>query len=572
MSKPSVLVDNITPFFEANFEEEELDAYDFYRWLFPAGSFEAKGVYSSAYTYNAVAVEVTDRKKKVPVRVWNSETKRYEDDPVKRKEKAVVRRYTVTDDLDVINDLQTSPYFCLMSPLSYVGKERSSENARECYAIVIDLDMIKISGGYPVGVKNLLDQMTLSPEESMYALPPCSAIVTSGTGVHVYYILEEPIPLFPNLADQLQKLKRALTNRIWNDEVVDIRDRRDVQQEGIYQGFRIVGTVTKVGTRARAFRLGEKVSIDMLNQYVSPKERAELGYIPRKGRSRAEAFERWPDWAERVKRKDKLRKEIDEKRKLLEQNDDGNLKKEIAELQNELLDLDRRKVWAVNRNIYEWWKRQIREGAVYGHRYWCIAMLAVFARKASYLDVDHPSGKIDKKTGEEKIRKGKNPDPVTYEELEQDAMGLIPFMNSRSPENEFTEEDVIAALEYYNDGWTFYPREYIEYHSAIPVPKNEKRKGQKQEWHLEDIRQKKENMKRRGEPFKNPEGRPPMKYAVEKWRHNHPDGKKAECARDLGISRTTVHKWWEVSLTDHERRILAYRDAIHKSEEKKDGK
>ena len=52
-------------------------------------------------------------------------------------------------------------------------------------------------------------------------------------------------------------------------------------------------------------------------------------------------------------------------------------------------------------------------------------------------------------------------------------------------------------------------------------------------------------------PMKAPEGRPKgssqQKKLVEEWRTAHPDGKKADCIRDTGLSKPTVYKWWEQS-------------------------
>lgn len=33
---------------------------------------------------------------------------------------------------------------------------------------------------------------------------------------------------------------------------------------------------------------------------------------------------------------------------------------------------------------------------------------------------------------------------------------------------------------------------------------------------------------------------------VKEWRESHPDGKKADCIRDTGLSKPTVYKWWSV--------------------------
>lgn len=60
---------------------------------------------------------------------------------------------------------------------------------------------------------------------------------------------------------------------------------------------------------------------------------------------------------------------------------------------------------------------------------------------------------------------------------------------------------------------------------------------------------KKVNMKRRGQAFKHPEGRPKGSGTAERtvleWRMLHPEGRKADCIRETGLSKPTVYKWWE---------------------------
>ena len=55
-------------------------------------------------------------------------------------------------------------------------------------------------------------------------------------------------------------------------------------------------------------------------------------------------------------------------------------------------------------------------------------------------------------------------------------------------------------------------------------------------------------MKKRGVPFKNPEGRPvgacSAQEKVVQYRLEHPLASVTEVARALKISRTTVYKWW----------------------------
>lgn len=44
---------------------------------------------------------------------------------------------------------------------------------------------------------------------------------------------------------------------------------------------------------------------------------------------------------------------------------------------------------------------------------------------------------------------------------------------------------------------------------------------------------------------KHPEGRPDKQKIVQKWKSEHPKGKKADCIRDTGLDKKTVYKWWE---------------------------
>ena len=44
--------------------------------------------------------------------------------------------------------------------------------------------------------------------------------------------------------------------------------------------------------------------------------------------------------------------------------------------------------------------------------------------------------------------------------------------------------------------------------------------------------------------WRNKAGAPTGQQKVLAWRNEHPDGKKADCIRDTGLSKPTVYKWW----------------------------
>lgn len=453
---------------------DEIKPRDFYRGIFPAGSFQEKGVYRSGadWTYNGIIVSV-------------SKDKKSDGTPV-------IKRYTVTDDLDAIDAVCKSDDFCIMSPISYIGRERRAENARALYAFAVDLDRMIVKGDDPVGLKNLW----IAQIEKMNRIPRPTYIVSSGTGLHLYYVFTEPVALYPSSIKGLQDLKRDLTSLIWNDAIVSIESAKDVQQEGIYQGFRMPGTITKTGGRARAFLTGSKISIEEIQEYTDLirelREGKERKQFPKKkSLTLARAKELYPEWYER---------RIEQKQP--------------------------RGVWPVSRNLYEWWKRQILSGATVGHRYYCLMILAMYARKCSVYDAK------------------KNPDPVTEEDLERDAFELMKFLEAmtETDDNHFTEADVLAALEAYQDKWITYPRSAIEYRSGISIPP-QKRNRRKQEAHLKIARAAQEVDDPEGS-WRNKAGGPIKRQTVKQWRSDNPTGKKADCIRATGLSRNTVYKHW----------------------------
>lgn len=444
---------------------DEVTPREFYRGIFPAGELDRAGAYTKGM-YTGIVVGVSKERRP--------------DGRVK------VRRYTLTDELDAVDVAVASQDFCICSPISYAGKARTAANARNLYAIAVDLDRIRFKDGEPIGLRNLWERHV----EAVKRLPRPTYIVSSGSGVHLYYVLREAIPLFDDTAKELQAFKQRLTSMIWHDTIVDIKTVKDIQQEGIYQGFRMPGTVTKAGERAVAFKTGYAVDMDYLNGFVWEQVKR---YAVKSKLTKAQAAERYPDWY---------------KRRVIDGEPKGR--------------------WCVSRRLYDWWKGQILSGATVGHRYYCVMMLAVYAQKCSYYDAKH------------------NPNPVTYEELERDAYGMLEHMEAltTSEDNHFEAGDIQDALEAFEDRWATYPRGSIEYKTAISIPAN-KRNGQTQRDHLEEARAIRDiRSKRRGEAWDANNGRKSQAETVETWRLIHPDGRKADCIRETGLSKSTVYRHW----------------------------
>ena len=427
---------------------DEVHYLDFYRDIFPEGSFEERGVYEDG-KYNGIAVTIAKGSKRA-------------------------KRLTVTDDLDVITDMAVSDDFCLMSPISYVGKSRKSSNARFMYAMTIDLDGLESLTQW----QQLMDQIDREPGVLVggWGLPRPTYLISSGTGLHLYYVFEKPIPMFKNIVEQLERLKKRLTWQAWTQGASSLYDK--VQYESLFQGFRVVGTITKDGGRCRAFSVGKKVTVEYLNQFV-PDEYRATSFVYKSDLRLEDAKMKYPEWYQR---------RVVEKRP--------------------------KNTWTCKRALYDWWIGKIYEGADQGHRYWCIMTLATYARKCD----------------------------VPRETLENDAYGLIPFMNTKG--DAFTEDDVLHALEAYTDSYITYPIDTIVTRTGIPIEKN-KRNGRKRADHVRLMNFVREELNGNRD-WRNKDGRPSKQAIVEEWQCQNPDGTKKQCKEQTGLSYPTIRKWWLV--------------------------
>lgn len=464
-------MDEVRAWLDANFDKAT--PLEFYRDIFPQGELDQREGFSKG-KYTGIAIVVTKEKKKIKSKTG------------KERLIPVCKRYTVTDELDNIEELVNGDEFCVMAPLSYAGKSRTSENARMLYAMVFDLDGIIIKDGFARGLEDFYQGHVLAAER----LPMPTYIVASGTGVHLYYVFETAIPLFQNVVKQLQKYKHEMTEMIWNEGITTLGNSKDIQQEGIFQAFRMPGSVTKNGERVVAYKCGKKVSMFYMNSFVWEDFQVKE-YSYKSELSKAEAKELYPEWFER-----------------------------------RVVRGEGKKAWAVNRNLYDWWKREILSKAKVGHRYYCMMMLSVYAQKCSLFD------------------EKKNPNPVTREELEADCFEIMEYFESLTtdPKNHFDEIDVQDALEAFEARYMTYPRNSVAYKSGIEIKAN-KRNGMKQKDHLEEARALQDiRMKRAGKDWREGNGRKSKKAMVIEYVKEHPDDSPTAIAKALNMSRTTVYK------------------------------
>ena len=376
---------------------------------------------------------------------------------------------------DILAELQNAD-FAILNGLSYFGRKNVQQYADKMFSMVFDLD-----GQTPQTLRNFFSGCV----GGWYPMP--NYVALSGHGVHLYYIFEEPVKLYPNLKMQLKELKYQLAKKIWNKNT---STEEKVQQQGINQGFRVLGGKTKIdGVRVRVFQIREnKYTLHELCSYVPDEFRVEEKKLYKESKlTLEEAKVKYPAWYEKVVvNKDNSRTYWDIAGKV-------NGKNPYA--------------------LYDWWLKRVRMEASYGHRYFCCLSMAVYGVKC-----------------------GK-----PFEDVQADALALLPFFNFLKPDEPFTEDDVLAALECYDLKYCTFPIDSIAALTGIPIQKN-KRNGNPQKVHLHLARSMKAAKVSLG--LCKSGGSPSKKPIVDAWRVAHPDGTIRQCIDDTGLSSRTVYKHW----------------------------
>ena len=398
---------------------------------------------------------------------------------------------------DSLEELMGRYKFVVSTPVTYVGRRRFKSNARYLYALAFDLD--------EVGVPELSEVIH---QQMIGMTPQANIIVNSGDGIHLYYILAKPMPLYPKVYETLTAIKKALTRLIWNKASSRTGEDNQVQIQPIIQPFRVPGSRTKHGDVVTAWhnadatlhtieelnRFASKPTLKYLNSGVSLEQAQALdkGAYSTNRLTKARAKELYPDW-----------------------------------YQKRIIEGAPRKTWRVHRGLYEWWLNMLwtNEKVAVGHRYHCIMFLAVYARKCN----------------------------VPFEELKRDALKLVPRMEALTGNTgrHFSVQDALDALKAYKESSETYPRQLIEDRSGLRIDKN-KRNGRPQSEHIRIMNAIREVTHPDG-AWRNVDGRPkateensPHYAKVQEWRRNNPNSNnKSLCARETGLDRKTVRKWWQ---------------------------
>ena len=216
-----------------------------------------------------------------------------------------------------------------LSACTYFKNYYNSKGLMDVYAFVIDLDSC-----WSGGLHSILNNKWQNSTKGNYYLPP-TYIVNSGTGLHLYFVLDKPVPAFSKQMLEIKNLYRKMA--LHQSQRPFVGARPEVHWVG--QSFRMPGTLSKQGMLVRAFKMdfGRKYSIQEL---------AEVYDVSYTFKYRGE-HEDYPEF-EREKKEFSGRK---------------------------------KKGWYTNRAFFDYCVRNIPEKTRQGHRYMTMCALSAIAFK-----------------------------------------------------------------------------------------------------------------------------------------------------------------------------------------------
>lgn len=342
----------------------------------------------------------------------------------------------------------------LIGGCTYFNNWISKKSAKDIHTFIVDYD-----NAYSGVLLDALQRGWEGASGEKFAMP--TYIVNSGTGLHLYFVLTEPIPAYHSMTQNIDKLYRALA--IQQSRRVYVQ--KQIQWFG--QDFRIAGGLNKYNWVNTVFRVGKKWDIDELGRAVGLKDVHFIRYGEKRQKKRT-----------------------------------GHKK--------------RQKVigWKTNRAFYDYALRTCAEKTKEGNRYLSMCALSVIAYKCG----------------------------VDQDELERGLESLLPKYN-KGAVRQVKPKEIQSAMKMYNEKAMLTPRESLEHWQGWEY-KPIKRNGRKRADHIKLMNFVRDELNH-NDHWRDGNGRKSHGVDVKQWRSSHPEGRKVDCIKDTGLSKSTVYRHWD---------------------------
>lgn len=370
-----------------------------------------------------------------------------------------------------------------VSPATYYQDCFKATFLDKLYAIAIDIDELR-----PRSMNLLLGSIEKG------VIPKPTVITNSGSGIHFYYIFNEPLQTFPSVRKALRNLYNEIHKTLRTGIGV-------IQKHWMGQAYRVVGGVTKVGDVTTAYRVGNTWTPEQLSNAcniswdIEPLDKGQ-GATERMKSFASSLSEKHneplPDFSSYTDTFNFIQKYK------------GFSKKNASWRNTERKDMYTDTPPNAKAHWYEATKNKILVKAQEGNRYSSLMALCTIAYKCQ----------------------------IERDVLERDlAMIADVWEENLRWSTPFNRKNVPAALRCYHQDFVKVKRETLEEWLGWEF-KGSKRNGKSREEHLKKI-----HRQRRGGTL----------LTISEFIAEHPTANKSQIAKQLKMSRTTVVKYYDTA-------------------------
>lgn len=420
----------------------------------------------------------------------------------KDEEKSKTKIHKIDVD-DILNYLQQNNV--ALSPCLFFNNWRRKNLMNYVSAFVLDIDKLR-----PMQLQRfffLFDEGRL--------LRP-TFIANSGSGVHFYYMLDKMLPVDSVNNEANKLIATEIYTRLYDDVILKEK-WRDAQRHWIGQDYRVVNSMTKLNLVSRIFKTGEIYSAEWFIEH----------YDIQIDRTKKYASKQMIKYARSIAKDLKLEapdySDAHATFEFINQNKDAAYQVREARRQRRAEKQQQKKKKAQEQKPGSWYRNTLlhmRDHTQAGFRFSSLKAIAIIAFK----------------------------EKIPREVFVSDLWELAHYWETYNWNGDTFNVKNVKDIERFFDNALKYSdtssetlEEWLGY-SFNRLGVKGRENPLSQEKHLYLARRRKEDLKKIGEQIN--EGRPSSEQLVKEWREAHPEGRKADCVRDTGVSKPTVYKWW----------------------------
>ena len=174
----------------------------------------------------------------------------------KKAQKGSIERIILEDVIDYFDCDNVYIPYC-----DFFDNYPKSKLAKTLYAFCIDLDYIK-----PRYLQFLIECKI-----KLHKIKP-TYVYNSGQGVHLIYVLSEPIELYNSIKNKCDKVLKNLRKKfIIKGQNKKTKKIYQVDSLRLTQPYRVPGSLTKLGQVSTVYKVGDKVNIENLADWCKIK-------------------------------------------------------------------------------------------------------------------------------------------------------------------------------------------------------------------------------------------------------------------------------------------------------------